>query len=445
VSTHPPSVDRASAPEAKIRLTRSPIFAIFLTVFIDLLGFGILIPVFPLLISPGSAFRVTPSDWSFASGLIMLGWLQAVFPLCSFVAAPILGQLSDRFGRRPVLAFSIAGTALGYVLFAFGIVHRSIPLLFAARALDGFTGGNIAVAQAAVGDISSAKNRAKNFGMIGAAFGLGFIIGPYLGGRLSAPGASFYGLFTTPSWFGATTPFWFAACLAAANCVLILSIFPETNQATDPNRRVDLVKSFSNVARGFASPRLRIPLLSAFLFNAGFTFFTAYFGVYLHNRFDFSPSDTGDFFAVVGLFISISQGLVVGQVAKKLPDYKVLRLSSFGVAAVLGVYFLADSTWPLYATIPIFTVCNGLTMANTGSLISRSAAPGRQGEALGIYSSVQNLAQVPASALIGYIAGSITSNMPLVVASALITLAGVTFVLLFKPTYVSELQPKHGG
>jgi len=139
-----------------------PILSVFFTVFLDLLGFGILIPVFPLLISPGSPFKVTPDGWSFTEGLIMLGWLQAAYPLASFIAAPILGQLSDRFGRRPVLALSIFGTAIGYMLFAIGISTASIPLLFAARALDGFTGGNIAVAQAAIGDISNDSNRARN-------------------------------------------------------------------------------------------------------------------------------------------------------------------------------------------------------------------------------------------------------------------------------------------
>ncbi|MEY4174632.1 MAG: hypothetical protein RI900_1797, partial [Actinomycetota bacterium] len=117
-----------------------PILPIFLTVFIDLVGFSILIPVFPLLISPGSPFRVTPADWSPKDGLIMLGFLQAVYPLCTFLAAPILGQLSDRFGRRPVLALSIAGTALGYAIFALGIHWASLPMLFLGRALDGLTG-----------------------------------------------------------------------------------------------------------------------------------------------------------------------------------------------------------------------------------------------------------------------------------------------------------------
>jgi MFS transporter, DHA1 family, tetracycline resistance protein len=129
--------------------------AIFTTVFIDMLGFSILIPVYPLLISPDSPFRVTPESWSFGQGLIMLGWLIGIFPLCSFLAAPILGQMSDRYGRRPVLAISIFGTAIGYAIFAIGISTANIPLLFIGRAMDGVTGGNQAVAQAAIGDISN--------------------------------------------------------------------------------------------------------------------------------------------------------------------------------------------------------------------------------------------------------------------------------------------------
>ena len=230
-------------------MRRSPLLAVFFTVFIDLLGFGILIPVFPLLISPGSPFKVTPDSWSFTEGLIMLGWLQATFPLATFFAAPILGQLSDRFGRRPILALSIFGTAVGYALFALGINAASIPLLFVARALDGFTGGNIAVAQAAIGDISDDSNRARNFGLIGAAFGLGFIIGPYLGGKLSSPNVSFYGLFHTPHWFGATTPFWFASILSLLNCATIILSLPETIRTRNQSEPLYPLKAVSKIGR----------------------------------------------------------------------------------------------------------------------------------------------------------------------------------------------------
>ena len=420
-------------------MRRNPLLAIFTTVFIDLVGFGILIPVFPLLIGEGSPFRVTPESWSFTKGLIMLGWLQAIYPFCTFIAAPILGQLSDRHGRRPVLALSIFGTSIGYVLFAIGISTANIPLLFAGRALDGFTGGNLAVANAAIGDISTNENRAKNFGALGAAFGLGFIVGPYLGGKLSSPGVSFYGLFDTPSWFGATTPFWFAAIIAMLNCAAVLTTFPETLKEKFHGGKLNATQAISNVIIGFKSDRLRPVLVSGFLFSAGFTFFTTFFGIYLRNNFNFGPSKTGDYFAIVGLFIAVSQAVLVARVSKKLSDYSVLRFSLFGNAAMMMLYFAVPTSFSLglYLVIPLFTAFNGLTMANMTSLISRSAEPGQQGQAMGIYSSVQSLAQVPASILVGYITTSITSSQPLVVASVCIALGGLCFVFLFKPTYVS--------
>jgi DHA1 family tetracycline resistance protein-like MFS transporter len=256
-----------------------------------------------------------------------------------------------------------------------------------ALSIAGITGGNIAVAQAAIGDISDDTNRQKNFGLLGAAFGLGFIIGPYLGGKLSEPGVSFYGLFTTPSWFSATTPFWFATGLCVLKVVLVLTRFPETIARKDPDKRIAFGTSVSNVVRGFTSPRLRMPV-----------------------------------------------------VAERLPDHRALRFAFFGVAAAMSGFFLASSSWQLWALIPVFTFFNGLVMANQSSLISRSAEPGRQGEAMGISSSVMNLAQVPASILVGFITGSITSNTPLVVATVCIAAAGAVFVAFFRPTYVSTGQ-----
>ena len=420
-------------------MRRKPLPALFSTVFIDLLGFSILIPVFPLLISD-TPFRVTPESWSFTKGLIMLGWLQGVYPLCIFLAAPVLGQLSDRHGRRPVLALSVFGTAVGYFVFALGISTSNIPLLFLSRALDGVTGGNIAVANAAVGDISTNENRAKNFGVLGAAFGLGFIVGPYIGGKLSTPHVSFYGLFDTPGWFGATTPFWFAGGLSLLNCALILTVLPETIREKSRGGRLAVTQAVRNVGAGFSSDRLRVPLVSGFLFGAGFTFFTTFFGVYLRNNFGFDASRTGDYFAFVGIFIAFSQAVLVRKISTRVTDYRVLRFSMFGLAACLAVFFVApagNALW-VYLPVPFFSAFNGLTMANMSSLVSRSAEAGRQGEAMGIYSSISSLAQVPASVLVGYITGSITSAQPLVVASVCIAAGGLVFVTLFRPRYVSD-------
>ena len=333
------------------------------------------------------------------------------------------------------------------MLFAIGISTGNLPLLFAARGLDGLTGGNLAVAQAAIGDISTHENRAKNFGYMGAAFGMGFIVGPYLGGKLSSPSVSFYGLFDTPHWFGATTPFWFAAILALLNCTAVLTTFPETIKEKFHGGKIRVGQSLNNVVNGFKSDRLRVILLSSFLFSAGFTFFTTFFGVYLRNKFGFGSSKIGDYFAIVGLCIALSQGLVVGRVAKKLVDYKVLKFSMFGTGAMMLVYFFTptSSSMYLYMVIPFFAFFNGLCMANTSSLISRSAEMGKQGEAMGIYASVSSLSQVPAAVLVGYITTSITSSQPLIVASMCIGLAGLSFVLLFKPKYVSGVVGASDG
>jgi DHA1 family tetracycline resistance protein-like MFS transporter len=153
---------------------------IMLTIFIDVLGIGILIPVIPLLLAdPASSFYLLPASFSIDRGYIMLGFLTAMYPFMQFLATPILGQLSDKYGRKYILAGSLFGTALSYVVFAFAIITRNIPLLFISRAFDGLTGGNIAVGQAVLADISKPEERARTFGLIGAVFGIGFILGVF--------------------------------------------------------------------------------------------------------------------------------------------------------------------------------------------------------------------------------------------------------------------------
>jgi DHA1 family tetracycline resistance protein-like MFS transporter len=409
----------------KRKLGKHPLLAIFMVVFVDLIGVGILIPIFPQLIIPGSPDSILPEGWTLTDGLILLGWLSALYPLAQFIAAPILGQLSDRFGRKPVLLASIVGTALGYILFAVGLLTKNIPLLMFSRVLDGATGGNISVAQAAIADISTAKNRAKNFGLIGMAFGLGFILGPYIGGKLADA--------SVVSWFNVATPFWFAAILCVVNIGLIMMFLPETLTVKKMSR-LDLSRPIHNVIDAFSKPGLRSVMPTSFLFTAGFTFFTTFFGLVLASQFGFSVGNTGDYFAYVGLWIAISQGVIVGRVAKKYKDFQVLRVSLFITAVSLLGYALipaGEYKW-LFLVPPILAVGNGLTMAFTSSLISRITPKELQGEALGINASVMALAQAIPAIIAGYVA-TIGVTVPIFTASAIIALGGVAFWVFFKP------------
>jgi len=410
---------------AKSFFKGSPLLALFLTIFIDMLGVGILIPVFPLLILPNSPDVILPTTWTISQGFILLGWLSATYPLAQFFSAPVLGQLADRYGRKKILAISIAGTTLGYILFALAIATHNIPLLFASRLLDGLTGGNLSVAQAGIADISTAKNRARNFGFIGMAFGLGFILGPYIGGKLADP--------NVVSWFNAETPFYFTAMLSFINVLLILAFLPETLKIAK-KARIDISRPFKNIATAFSRPGIRSVMPTSFLFTAGFTFFTTFFAIVLAQKFGFKQGNTGDYFAYIGLWIAIVQGGLTGLVAKRYKDYQVLRVSIFISAISLLGYFLipaGGSSW-LFLIPPFMALGNGLTMAFNSSLISRISPRAVQGESLGINSSVMALAQAFPAIIAGYVA-TVDDNLPIFVGSVIIALAGIAFWIFFKP------------
>src|SRR5947199_954125 len=182
-------------------MKRSPLVVIFITVFIDLVGFGIVIPVLPFY-AEGTKFGANPR---------MVGLLFASYSVMQLIFTPVLGRLSDRHGRRPILFFSLLGTSLGFFILGFA---TTLWMLFLGRVIDGVTGGNISTAQAYIADVTTKENRAKGMGLIGAAFGLGFIFGPAIGGILSR--------------WGIHVPFFFAAALCFANAALLYFTLPET-------------------------------------------------------------------------------------------------------------------------------------------------------------------------------------------------------------------------
>src|SRR5437868_2059712 len=334
-----------------LNMKRHPIWIILFTILIDTLGIGILGPILPQLLgNPNSPNYLLGAGVDVRSGYVMFGFLVAVYPVMQFFATPILGQLSDRYGRKPVLALSLAGTSLGYALFATGIVIRNIPLLFAARALDGITGGNLSVAQASIADVTKPEDRTKNFGLIGAAFGVGFIVGPFLGGVLADP--------SVLQWFSASTPFWFAPMLAAANTTQVLLQFDETNKHIR-QFPVQLWKGIANIARAYGMPELRTIFLTSFFFNAGFGFFISFFGLFLIHRFNFNEARIGNFFAWVGVCAIFTQIVTTRRIAAKFNEPQVLKVSLLGVSGVMFAYLMLPSPLWLFLIAPISSTFNG--------------------------------------------------------------------------------------
>ena len=390
-----------------------------------MLGVGILIPVFPLLILPTSPFKLTPDSWDITSGFIMLGWLGASFPLAQFLFAPILGQIADRYGRKKTLALSLCGTSFAYILFAIAIVTKNIPLLFISRILDGITGGNISVAQAVIADISTPNTRAKNFGLVGMAFGLGFILGPFIGGKLSDQNLI--------PWFNAATPFYLTAILSFFNMVSVLKLLPETLK-TISTKQINITRPFNNITKAFTTFGLKSIMPSTFLFNAGFTLFTTFFAITLANKYGFSQGYIGNYFAYIGIMILFAQGILVRSLSGRVSDFRILRFSMFGTGICLLIYHFIPANHPefLYFIPPFLSSCNAMTFAFSSSIVTRITPANIHAESLGINSSIMAIAQAIPAVLSGYIA-VINVNMPILVGSSTIILAGAIFWILFKP------------
>lgn len=404
-------------------MTKRPLAVIFLTVLVDLIGIGILIPVIPqLLANPESPSYLLRGIVTEAQGFMLLGALTAAYPIMSFLSAPILGQLSDRYGRRKVLAFCLAGTAIGYALFAVAILVKSLPLLFFSRILDGITGGNISVAQAAVADVTKPEDRAKNFGLIGAAFGLGFILGPLIGGKLADP--------NVVSWFNATTPFWFAAILAALNLTSVLLFFPETRRGDAVAKAFRWLQSVASLRDAMRWKELRGLFASGMLYHAGFAFFVTFFNVFLTHRFGFTEGDIGNYFAYIGIFIVLTQAFVTRAFSGKVPEARIMRVTMFVTSMTIFAQLLVQAEWQLFLIPPFMAVANGLTMANMGSLVSKTAGPERQGEILGMNASVQSLAGAVPPLLSGLIAARLSPTAPIAVGAVICLLGWASFGIL---------------
>jgi DHA1 family tetracycline resistance protein-like MFS transporter len=352
-------------------MQRSPLIVIFTTVFIDLVGFGIVIPVLPFY-AEGTAFNATPR---------MVGLLFASYSIMQLIFSPVLGGLSDKYGRRPVLLLSIIGTGIGFLVLGFA---QTLFMLFLGRILDGITGGNISTAQAYIADITTQENRAKGMGLIGAGFGLGFIFGPAIGGILSR--------------WGIHVPFFFAAALCFANALLLYFRLPETVTADHPAKnRAAGGRSFRHVLNSLKEPRLGFVLVIYFLFIVAFSIMTTAFSLYTMFRFGYDAQHTGYLFAYVGLIAVIIQGGLIGRLVKRFGELPLVIFGALCFAiSLFAVPFVGPAAGGLAGLLVgggVFSMGNSLATPALTSLASKSAGPGQQGVVLGVTQSVASLAR----------------------------------------------------
>jgi multidrug resistance protein len=335
-----------------------PLLVIFLTILVNLIGFGIIIPLLPFY---AETFGASP---------LVIGLLFAVFSLCQLIAAPALGDLSDRYGRRPVLIFSLAGTVLSFLMLA---VAQSITMLFLARIVDGLSGGNISTARAYVADVTEPKDRARAYGLIGAAFGLGFILGPALSGLLSR--------------ISYTAPIWAAAVITLVATAMAWFWLPETVHRAAAGTGMP----FRNLAQLMRRPGLRRMLIIDFVYWLAFAVFQTTFALFAARRFGFDVPQTGYFFAAFGVLGAIVQGGLIRPVVQRLGDKPTFMVGLVCAAVGLVASTLVHSVALFALTLVPLALGIGFGHPTVSSLVSRAGRGDEQGRVQGAAGAVESL------------------------------------------------------
>ena len=384
-----------------------PLAIIFAIVFIDLVGFGIVIPVLPLYAT------------RFGASALVVGFLLASYSAMQALCAPILGRWSDRVGRRPVLLASVAGTSVGFLITG---LAPTLAWLFVGRIVDGATGGNVSTALAYIADISKPQERSRRMGLIGAAFGLGFIVGPALGGIASR--------------ISPAAPFFLASALAAANACAIAAWLPESLSPEHRGRHTQH-RSALALLRGPQGAHLRVVVGAYFFMTAAFSLLTATYALFTQQRFGFDAAHNGYLFAGIGLIGAVIQGGLLGPLVKHTGGDRPLAVIGAGVltAGLFALPLSRDLAWLLWATAAI-GAGHGLMAAPLNALASNASEAAAQGRAIGLMQSAASLARIVGPILGGWLlhadalrADAMFGRSPYWAGGAL-TLAALAFTLL---------------
>lgn len=371
------------------RAAASPLIIIFVTVFVDLIGFGIIIPLLPFYAE------------SFGANALQVGLLAASFSLMQFLFAPVWGRLSDRIGRRPIILIGLFGSFLSYLIFG---LARSLTVLFLARLAAGIAGANIPTAQAFIADTTTHENRARGMGLVGAAFGLGFIFGPAIGGFLSR--------------WGYAAPAFFASALSLVNFIAAWFLLPESRPAA--LRRASPAATGGRVGalrRALARPHLPALLLLYFLVVAAFAGFEATFALFSERRFGFTATTIGYMFAFIGVVLTVVQGTLVGRATRAFGERRVVPVAILLLATGMALVALSPTVVALTVASGVIAVGMGFNSPSLMSLISRLSSQDEQGGTLGVSQSLASLARVIGPAWGGFTFDRYGISVPFVLAS----------------------------
>ncbi len=397
------------------------IITIFITILFDMIGVGIIIPLIPFLFDIDSSFNVVSSN-SFINAnniLIFQGIALAIFPLFQFLFAPILGELSDHYGRRKIMLICITGTMIGHTLTAYSIFTHNLFLFLIGRVIDGATAANISVAMASISDVSKEEEKAKNFGLVGAAFGLGLIIGPAIGGLLSAN-------------FKPWTPFIFATFLSILNIISIKYFVKETYHKNKEKINIHIFKAFHNIKEAILDLKSRKVFLLSFLFSSGFAFYTSMIGVYYRERFHLNSEYFSYFLIYSGLMMVFVQMFILRKVFSKYKKEKIIKYSLLNFVICLLIVILSQNIM-INIAIELFMAASvAFLMAGINSTVSSIADEYNQGKILGINTSIQSLSTAISQGVSGTIAAISIYYFPLFVSIIFFVLAALTITKIEK-------------
>lgn len=368
------------------------LFRIFLTNYIDFLCFSIVVPVLPFVFSTGET-GIFGDLYTDGELKFWYGCLIGIFSVGALFGAPLLGTISDRIGRKKVLIFANFVNVLGYWGMAMGVHTISLMLMFFARFMGGLLGATLNTVQAALADVSDERSKARNFGITGVAFGLGFVSGLLI-----------FGILSQFEWFSFTLAFGIAGALNILNMLYLWWFFPETLPVKS-EQPIYIWSGVTNVFRAFRSEKFGLIFVIIFMLTIGFAFFVQYLQFYLIERFAFDEMDVATIFIFMGIVVAVTQGIFLKPISQRFSTNQVLLFCLPIFTLTYLLILLPQSKFTLYLIFPIMIFFQGIIFPTALAVVSNLADKDIQGEIIGINQSVQSLSNALPPILLGFAVG----------------------------------------